>query len=146
MSLASPTADPAAIEALVEGFVTGRLPRAEWTHEAHLIVGLCYIHRHGHPAGILLFREALLRYAACQGIVSTPESGYHETITLFYGRYLATFLRRASRDRPVAELVDELLASHGDRDLPLRYYSKGRLMSAEARRTWTEPDLRPIDD
>lgn len=147
MSLAeTAVTEPATVEALVEGFVTGTLPRAGWTHEAHLTVGLCYLHRHGYPAGILLFRDALRRYNASQGIVSTPTSGYHETITLFYGRYLAGFLRRAGAGRPVAELVEKLLADHGDRALPLRYYSRDRLMSVEARRAWVEPDLRPLED
>jgi hypothetical protein len=40
--------------------------------------------------------------------------------------------------------VARLLARYGERDLPLRHYTKERLMSAEARFGWVEPDLRPI--
>jgi hypothetical protein len=44
--------------------------------------------------------------------------------------------------RPIHELVNELLHSPmGKRDWPLRFWSKERLMSVEARRGWVEPDL-----
>jgi hypothetical protein len=38
-------------------------------------------------------------------------------------------------------LVRELIERIGDRRLPLRYYSRERLFSAEARLGWVEPDL-----
>ena len=39
---------------------------------------------------------------------------------------------------------ESLIASLGDRDLPLRYYSRERLMSVAARTGWLEPDLSPL--
>ena len=43
------------------------------------------------------------------------------------------------------ELVDGLLAACGDKGLPLEYYSRERLLSWDARATWVEPDLKPLD-
>ncbi len=55
------------------------------------------------------------------------------------------FLAKADRDRPLVELVNALLQSPmGGRDWPLRFYSKERLDSVEARRSFIEPDLAPL--
>jgi hypothetical protein len=53
------------------------------------------------------------------------------------------------RDRPAAEplalAVNALLASEvGARDWPLRFYSRERLFSVGARRTFVPPDLCPL--
>jgi hypothetical protein len=41
--------------------------------------------------------------------------------------------------------VNELLAAEeGQRDWPLRFYSKSRLFSVEARRNFVEPDEAPF--
>ena len=37
-----------------------------------------------------------------------------------------------------------LLSRDGDRELPLRHYTKDRLTSPEARFGWVEPDLLPL--
>jgi hypothetical protein len=49
--------------------------------------------------------------------------------------------------RPVGswqERVARLLSRYGDRELPLRHYTKALLMSSEARFGWVEPDLLPL--
>ena len=38
----------------------------------------------------------------------------------------------------------ERIAAYGDRRLPMHHYSEQRLFSPVARRSWVEPDLRPI--
>ena len=42
------------------------------------------------------------------------------------------------------ERVARLLARYGDRELPLRHYTKDLLMSQRARFGWVEPDLLPL--
>ena len=42
------------------------------------------------------------------------------------------------------ERVARLLSRYGDRELPLRHYTKDRLTSPEARFGWVEPDLLPL--
>ena len=59
---------------------------------------------------------------------------------------IAAYLARLPSGRPLAEIVAGFLASSfAARGFPLRYWSKDRLMSVEARRVWVEPDLRPLD-
>ena len=50
----------------------------------------------------------------------------------------------ANSIQSVGERVARLLSRYGDRDLPLRHYTKDLLMSPEARFGWVEPDLRPL--
>jgi hypothetical protein len=46
---------------------------------------------------------------------------------------------------PLAERVAQLFASGlADKEALLRFYSRSRLMSSEARATWIEPDLLPL--
>ena len=52
------------------------------------------------------------------------------------------FLAEADPDAPLHELVNELLLSPmGRRDWPLRFYSRERLLSVEARRNFVTPDI-----
>jgi hypothetical protein len=55
------------------------------------------------------------------------------------------FLSEADLEDPLHELVNELLLSPmGKRDWPLRFYSRERLFSVEARRHFIEPDLQAL--
>jgi hypothetical protein len=130
---------------LVREFEACTLPRAEWTHYAHLTVGLWYLLRHDEAAATRLVRGGIKRYNSAWGIEATPMGGYHETITLFYVWAIAKFLTHADRDCTLAALANSLISEFGDKGLPLAYYSRERLMSWEARMRWVEPDLKPLD-
>ncbi len=84
-------------------------------------------------------------YNESVGGVNDDTQGYHDTITRAYLRGVRMFLEETDATRPINELVNELLHSPmGKRDWPLRFWSKERLMSVEARRRWVEPDLRAM--
>ena|ERR1041384_2502572 len=133
------------IAQLVCEFEACTLARERWTHEAHLVVGLWYLVRHEAGAATALIRAGIKRYNQACGIVQTETSGYHETITLFYVRVISCYLARAPKGATIDELVRGLLATCGDRQLPLKYYSRERLFSAAARTSWVEPDLCALD-
>jgi hypothetical protein len=133
------------IDRLAAGFVACTLPKEEWTHEAHLRVGLWHVLRHNPGEALALLRERIRRYNESVGGVNSASSGYHETITRFYVGVIAAFVAGCDRARPIDALADDLIADRGDRDLPLRYWSRERLMSAEARAAWVGPDLRPLE-
>ncbi len=74
--------------------------------------------------------------------MNSDTEGYHETITRVSLRGVRQFLGEAEGDAPLHELVNELLLSPtGRRDWPLRFYSRERLFSVEARRKFVAPDL-----
>lgn len=129
---------------LVAAFLDRTLPKAAWTHHAHLRTGLWHVLRYGEADALDRLRVAIAGYNESVGGQNTDTAGYHETVTRFYVRVIAAFVARCDRSRPVEELAEELLAEAGDKELPLRYYSRGRLFSVAARRGWVEPDLLPL--
>jgi len=132
-------------ERIAQALIDQTLPKAEWTHEAHLRAGLWHVLQHGAPAALELLRARISSYNESVGTLNTDTAGYHETITRFYVTVTDRFLAANDRAMPIDDLAARLLTELGDRRLPMRYYSEGRLFSVIARRSWVEPDLRSID-
>ncbi|MDQ3818301.1 MAG: hypothetical protein M3362_11580 [Acidobacteriota bacterium] len=133
------------VESLVARFESCMLPREEWTHRAHLTVALWYLVQHEEAEAEELIRAGIQRFNHASGILTTRTSGYHETITLFYIRVIRNYLRGANASDSVFNLVNGLIETYGDRNLPFEYYSRERLMSPGARMSWVEPDLKRLD-
>jgi len=135
----------AEIEHLGEGLIACTLVRDEWTHEAHLAATTYLLLRR---PDVDLDRELpglIRRFNESVGGVNSDSEGYHETITRVFLDGVRLFLAEADPNEPLHELVDELLLSPmGRRDWPLRFYSRERLFSVEARRAFVEPDLAAL--
>ena len=125
-----------------EGLLSRTLPKAEWTHEAHLAATTYLLLMHPEIDLDVALPGIIRRYNASVGTPNSDSEGYHDTITRAYLRGIRLFLQQADVSRPVHQLVNELLMSPmGRRDWPLRFWSKERLLTVEARRGWVEPDL-----
>jgi hypothetical protein len=138
-------ASDAAVARVGEGLLARDLPRAEWTHEAHLAATTYLLLRHPE---IDLDRDLpglIRRYNESVGGVSSDTEGYHDTITRVFLHGVRRFLNEANPKSPLHELVNELLVSPtGRRDWPLRFYSRDWLLSVEARREFVPPDLAAL--
>jgi len=138
--------DDASIVLIGEGLLAATLPRDAWTHEAHL-AACCWLVR--DRANIDIERELpaiISAYNVASGGVNDDTQGYHETITQVYIAGVRAHLAEVATDLPLYEAVNRLLLSpRGTRDLPLRFYSKELLFSAQARRTFVAPDLVGLD-
>ncbi|GAB4197166.1 MAG: hypothetical protein Fur006_45450 [Coleofasciculaceae cyanobacterium] len=132
------------IERLVRAFESCTLPRCEWTHQAHLIVGLWYLTHYSQLEATNCIRNRIQKYNLAHGIQTTKNSGYHETITLFWVQMVRQFIVVESTNRSIVELANSLIQNYGNPRLTLEYYSKDLLMSQEARRSWVEPDLKSL--
>ena len=132
----------AEIERLGEGLLACTLPREDWTHEAHLAATTYLVVRR---ADIDLDAELpgiIRRFNESVGGVNSDTEGYHETITRSFLDGVRIFLKEADVSEPLHALVNGLLLSPmGRRDWPLRFYSRGRLFSVEARRSHVAPDI-----
>ena len=125
-----------------EGIIARTLLREEWTHEAHLAATTYLVLRRPDIDLDAELPGLIRRFNESVGGRNTDTEGYHDTITRAYLRGIRLFLEAADASRPIHELVNELLMSPmGRRDWPLRFWSKDRLMSVEARLGWVEPDL-----
>lgn len=129
------------VNLLAEAFEARTLPKSEWTHAAHLVVGLYYCYHHPFGVAKNLMSDGIHWLNDAHGTPNTETSGYHETITVFWLRTVDEYLGKTGRDKGLAELANGLLADCGDPRLPLKHYSRERLFSTEARMHLVEPDL-----
>ncbi|MEO1056634.1 MAG: hypothetical protein AAFY28_06930 [Actinomycetota bacterium] len=112
------------------------LPKAEWTHDAHLAACWAVVATTSAPDALGFLRNAIRSYNEATGVANTPTSGYHETLTAYFV-YTVAGLQ--------ADSVDAVLAApRCRRDAPLRHWSRSRLFSECARSMWVEPDLEPL--
>jgi hypothetical protein len=135
-------ADDAAVTHVGEGLIARTLPRAEWTHEAHL--GACLYIVRDRP-DIHAERDLpviIARYNESVGGVNDDHQGYHETITQIFIAAVRAHLAERPEHADLHQAVNALLLSdRGKRNWPLRFYSPERLFSVEARRRHVPPDL-----
>jgi len=131
-----------AVARVGEGLLSRTLPRPEWTHEAHLAATTYLVLRHPEIDLDVELPGIIRRYNESVGGVNSDSEGYHDTITRAYLHGIRLFLSEADSGEPIHELVNDLLHSPmGKRDWPLRFWSRDRLFSVEARRGFVPPDL-----
>jgi hypothetical protein len=138
-------ADDTAVRRVAAGLLARTLPRAEWTHEAHLAACACLVLEFPDFLPERDLPDTIRRYNESVGGINDDTQGYHETITQLYIAAVRAHLAEAA-EGTLAERVNALLGSpRGRRDWPLRFYSKELLFSVAARRGWAEPDLAALD-
>jgi hypothetical protein len=138
-------ASDADVEHVGEGFLALTLPKPEWTHEAHLGTTTYLLLRHPEIDLDKELPSIIRRYNESVGGVNSDTEGYHETITRMFLHGVRLFLAEADAKAPLHELVNELLMSPmGRRDWPLRFYSRDRIFSVEARRDFVPPDIAAL--
>lgn len=123
---------------LVRSFENCTLDRSSWTHAAHLTVALWYLIHHPGTA-IDQIRSGIQRYNQAHGVESTPISGYHETITLFWIHLIQSNL---SPVNCLLEQTDQVVDRYSNPALLFEYYSRSLIFSLEARSRWIEPNLK----
>jgi len=129
---------------VVREFESRALPRGRWTHAAHLTVALWYLLQYDWPEAVGRVSRGIRLLNEAHGVGNTAGRGYHETLTLFWLRFVRSFLADGRNEaRSLVALANELIAAAGS-DLPLEFYTRELLFSAEARARWAEPDLKEL--
>lgn len=132
------------IKSLIAEFENCTLPHSEWNHQAHLTIALWYLNLYDEQEAINRVRQGIQRYNEAMGIKTTKDSGYHETLTLFWVRVVSHYLSVNQEKSFIPEMVNAIYENYNDRYLPFQYYSRDLLMSWSARSGWVEPDLKPL--
>ena len=133
------------LQDLAARFAAATIPKAEWTHAAHLAVGLWHVDRYGPEEALTRLRAGIRRLNDTHGTLNSATSGYHETVTRAYVVVFADLLAVGAPAMPLAERLRAVLEGPlGARDLLLNYYSRPKLVSPRARESWEEPALRPL--
>lgn len=128
------------LEVLWAAFEDARIPRHAWTHREHLVVATLFLLQ---QRGLDEIRAGIQHLNEANGVPQTPTGGYHETITVVWTKLIAARLTERPLANPL-DAVNDVLEAFGDKDFLLGYYSRERIMSAEARYGWVEPDLKPF--
>lgn len=139
--------DDAAVRRVGEGLLDRSLPQAEWTHEAH-IAATCWLLRDRPQLDVdSAIGGIIRRYNESVGGVNNDTQGYHATITRSFVAGIRAYLRTVPHGATLVAAVNALLlCPEGQRDWPLRFYSRERLFSVAARREFIAPDLAPLPD
>ena len=135
----------AQIAALAEGLLDRSLPKAQWTHAAHLAATMRLVRT--RDEGLERDLPGIIQtYNVAVGGVNDDAGGYHETITQAYLAAIRAFVATLPPGISDSAAVARLLASPmGDKAWPLSFWSRERLFSVAARRGWIAPDLQPLD-
>ena len=132
------------IRAIGEGLLACALPREAWTHEAHLGACLWLLTERRDIDVDAEIAGVIRRFNESVGGVNDDTQCNHDSITRAYVAGVRLFLAQTA-ETDLAERVNALLLSDmGRRDWPLRFYTRERLFSVEARRQFVEPDLGPL--
>lgn len=126
------------IELLVRAFETCELNPADFKHSQHLAVALWYVVKLPFAEASEKMRAGIKKLASAHGA-----SGYHETITLFWLATVRDFCAGAAATESITSLANRL-AANCDKDDIYEFYSRALLSSAEAKREWVAPDLKPM--
>jgi hypothetical protein len=135
------------ITEIAEQFLNKTLPKEAWTHQAHLAVAFVVVNQLKEEAMVVdRLRAHIKAYNVSVGTENTDQSGYHETLTIFWVKVVSQFLTQ-SRNQEVDSnfdvFVKSMLATSG---FPFLFYTKELLFSIPARKYWVEPDLLPLSE
>lgn len=127
---------------LWDAFVAATLPPKAWTHRTHVRIGYLHIIRYPFAEALDHIRSRIQRLNAAHGTPEAIDRGYHETITCAFLRLIAAVAAEANGvdSDGFCEQHPKLL----DKRLLLRFYSRERIMSAEAKGAFVEPDLQSL--
>jgi hypothetical protein len=133
-------ASDAAVHRIGEGLLACTLPRAEWTHEAHLAAVTWLVVERPDIDLDAELRGIISRYNESVGGVNDDRQGYHHTITCCFLAAIRDHVDETT-GKALADRVNALLESpRGRRDWPSRFYRRETLASAEARLGYLAPD------
>lgn len=128
------------LQEFVEAWKAGKLPKAEWTHAAHVAMAAYFAFDHAAEATFAIMKTGILHHNTSVGTPNTEDNGYHETLTRFWSSEIGTFVR-AGRFASRLEAVRAAVSAFGsDRDRFRLFYSFDVVRDRRARREWVPPD------
>ena len=126
-----------ALSNLVRAFENGTFPGKDWKHPEHLALAACYLYDNPFDAAPLRARDRIRAYNESQGGKNTEDSGYHETLAVFWLQLVNRHLDRTKPRLAATRALIEQFASQ--RSLYREHYGFDLLTSREARARWIAP-------
>ena len=127
----------------LEQFESGTWPFQKWHHRQHIKAAYLYLRRYPFERAVEQMRAGIKAYNQLHQSKSVTNSGYHETITQGWMRLVDLTLCEFGPADTSDAFVDQHTQLLSTRAL-LFFYSRQRLMSAEAKAEFVLPDLAPF--
>jgi hypothetical protein len=118
------------------------IPSNEWTHRAHVRAAYLHLCEMPFEEAMDAMRDGIKKLNASNGVVETPERGYHETLTRAWLTVISATIRSRGRGdgfEAFAAQQPHLLTS-----TLLRVFYSASGMTPESRYSFVEPDLAPL--
>lgn len=130
------------LSAFLAQFQTCRIERQDWTHRAHIGIAACLILMHGKQEALHVMRKTIPLLNESQGGINSSQTGYHETLTVFWIEQIARVISRLPASLGRLDRVRVVVEAYGElRRLDRAVYSFDVLESETARARWQRPDL-----
>lgn len=130
-------------ETFLAAFEAQRWPLEHWHHRDHIKLAYLYLLRHPIERAGQTLGFFIRAHNAAHKIPEALDRGYHETVTQAWLRLVYLIL---SEYGPATD-ADAFVEAHPEllekKSLRL-FYSRDRIMSAEAKARFVEPDLAPL--
>ncbi len=132
------------ISSLIDRFEKRKLPKKEWTHEAHLVVAIWYCKKYQFEKAMNKVRANIKQHNISVGTANTDTGGYHESITKFWLIVASRFIAKCKAETTDAICNAFINSEWGRSSYPLNFYKPKTLFTLKARHHWVEPDLNEI--
>jgi hypothetical protein len=117
------------------------LPKAQWTHAAHVAVCAFYTAELGPTEALRRMREGIPLYNISVGGKNTEDSGYHETLTCLWAKIVSDFIAVGQYHTAFAAVEATVLRYGQERKLHETFYTFDVVNNHHARSVWVPPDI-----
>ncbi|MCX6592374.1 MAG: hypothetical protein NTZ56_12705 [Acidobacteria bacterium] len=131
----------AAVEAFIGDWRSGQLPKAAWTHAAHVAACAYFALGQDVEGTFAVMKRGILDFNTAVGTANTRSSGYHETLTRLWASVIVEHVANAQCGTRFAAACSAVARFGEDRTLHLRYYSFDVAKDERARAEWVAPDV-----
>jgi Rod binding domain-containing protein len=125
------------IASTVRKFESCEFTPQQFHHRDHLTVIACYLEQMPLRQALKCMRDALKKFTAHH-----KAKGYNETITRFWIAKVAQILATEGETGRLPELIEQVHAALGSKELLFQYYSRELVLSEQAKAEWIGPDLK----
>jgi hypothetical protein len=124
-------------------FEAAVIPMEQWHHREHIKVAYLYLNRNPQIAAIEKIISGIKALNTAQNVPEAIDRGYHDTMTHAWIRLVQCTLDEFGPAENADAFMDKHTQLLSKRAL-LFFYSRDRIMSAEAKAKFIEPDLAPL--
>lgn len=140
--MVTPWESEASLASFIEGFEQGTYAKENWTHQAHVVMAAHYLTIHPVPQATSLIRTGIAAYNVAQGGKNTDDSGYHETLTVFWIWIVAGFIASLPHTTPRLKMIHAAAERFGQQPaFHRKFYEHNVIGDLDARHGWVPPPI-----